>query len=90
MATTTDPLMVLPAAVTATATVTVDSGQPQHTPPGSDSEVAAGDAEMGVEFAEDEAELAGMREQRRQRKRARTTGLASAITGINYQYGRPV
>ena len=30
-----------------------------------DSEVAAGDAEMRAEFAEGEAELAGMREQRR-------------------------
>jgi hypothetical protein len=45
---------------------------------------------MRVEFAEDEAELAGMREQRRGRKRARASGLASAITGINCQYGRPV
>ena len=40
---------------------------------------------MRAEFAEGEAELAGMREQRRGRKRARTSGLASATSGINYQ-----
>jgi hypothetical protein len=57
-------LLVLPAAVTATVTHS-GSGQPQHTPPGSDSEVAAGDAEMRAEFAEAEAKLTGMREQRR-------------------------
>jgi hypothetical protein len=53
-----------------------------------DTLYASSDAEMRAEFAEAEAELAGMREQRRGRKRARTSGLASASSGINY--GRPV